>query len=887
MMHSRFIFRLAVLACALFSGGCGGGGGTSSPVQQAPPPPVSVAVSPSTASVVLGATQQFSATVSGSANSAVNWAVNGVAGGNTAVGTVSSGGLYTAPQNLPTPVAVTVTATSQADPSKSASATTTVQSDLVVTISPDPASVELGATQQFAAAVSSAGNPNRTLTWAVNGIAGGSANVGTITASGSYTAPQILPSPPAITITATSQADPSKTDTALANVTSTFAMSLSGPASLNTGTAGAFSATVLPVAGSNPNLALTWNVNGVPNGDTAVGQICAAGAGPCIAPTASANTVEYRAPLVAPANPVVTITAVSVADPSKSASSTLMINSVVAVTISPSVGVAVVLGGTVQFTATVSGTTDQRVVWDVNGMVGGDQNTIGAISNPPTLTGPADYFAPAQLPGGANTVTVRATSQFDATKSASVSVQLFSNVVVAVSTGSGADSSLRAVGRTEKLCVGIANASNNAVTWTVNGVLNGNAAVGTIAPGNNLGCPPLGPPGSIVSSFDYTAPAAIPNPPDVVATATSVADPSRIGSVTITILPAPLVTIFPTTSSLPTNGIAQFSATVTGTPILGVSWLVNGVLNGDATNGLICVIASNPCQAPASPALSSVEYRASANVPANPSITITADGADGGSGSATVTVTAPPTVIQPTITGMLPASITEGVASPFTLKVLGTNFVAGTGSGASVILFGSPAAPKTTSCNAPAGGPQDCTATVDPIEVASAGNIPVQIRNPDTTLSTPEALVVVPATVSEEVIALTPATPQAAGKDIIVVEPLTAGSGVQTLNINIIGVILNNACSAQGSPIAIQRPAAGSITVDLCLGGTGLLASQTYTLSGTGDITVGVPQSLALGIVQVRLPLTIPSTAQKGARTLFVENSNKEKSAATGAIEIK
>ena len=46
-------------------------------------------------------------------------------------------------------------------------------------------------------------------------------------------------------------------------------------------------------------------------------------------------------------------------------------------------------------------------------------------------------------------------------------------------------------------------------------------------------------------------------------------------------------------------------------------------------------------------------------------------------------------------------------------------------------------------------------------------------------------------------------------------------------------------------------------------------------------------KTLALAFVQVRLPLTIPSTAQKGARTLFVENANKEKSAASGAIEIK
>ena len=107
---------LAVLAAALLAS-CGGGGGSLL---------VSVSISPTSARVALGTTQQFTANVVGATNSAVTWQVNGVAGGNDSVGTVSSAGLYTAPSVIPSPANVTVTAVSQAASAKSGSATVTV-----------------------------------------------------------------------------------------------------------------------------------------------------------------------------------------------------------------------------------------------------------------------------------------------------------------------------------------------------------------------------------------------------------------------------------------------------------------------------------------------------------------------------------------------------------------------------------------------------------------------------------------------------------------------------------------------------------------------------------------------------------------------------------------
>jgi len=81
---------------------------------------VSTPVSISPASAAVGATGQlqFTATVAGTSDQAVSWQVDGVPGGNALVGTISSTGLYTAPDF---PVLAIVSAESRAKPSAMAS----------------------------------------------------------------------------------------------------------------------------------------------------------------------------------------------------------------------------------------------------------------------------------------------------------------------------------------------------------------------------------------------------------------------------------------------------------------------------------------------------------------------------------------------------------------------------------------------------------------------------------------------------------------------------------------------------------------------------------------------------------------------------------------------
>ncbi len=89
--------------------------------------PISVTVTPGTAAVIAGTgTQTFMASVMNSSNMAVTWQVNGVTGGNSTVGTISAGGIYTAPALVPSPATITVTAISMANNSRSGTAMVTI-----------------------------------------------------------------------------------------------------------------------------------------------------------------------------------------------------------------------------------------------------------------------------------------------------------------------------------------------------------------------------------------------------------------------------------------------------------------------------------------------------------------------------------------------------------------------------------------------------------------------------------------------------------------------------------------------------------------------------------------------------------------------------------------
>ncbi len=151
------------------------------------------------------------------------------------------------------------------------------------------------------------------------------------------------------------------------------------------------------------NTGVKWLVNGTQGGNSSVGTITSAG--------------SYTAPATVPSGGGVTITAKSVADPTRTSSATVSLAAApTLVTVSLTPTTATVAGGNAQqFKAAVAGTTNTSVTWLVNGVTGGSA-TYGTI----TTTGL--YTAPA-CPSVSN-ATVSAVSVYDTTAKANGTVTI-------------------------------------------------------------------------------------------------------------------------------------------------------------------------------------------------------------------------------------------------------------------------------------------------------------------------------------------------------------------------------------------------------------------------------------------------------------------------------
>ena len=179
--------------------------------------PLSVDVQPLPATILINATQQFTADVlPAGAPQIVSWQI--MAG--TGHGIITNTGLYTAPNKVPNTNPV---------PIRASSVDSSVFFDFVITIQPLPSQVtvippsdnpptwiapdlRLGASIQFSEAVIPAAAPQQVvwrIHWNNQEWGSGNSTVGQITAGGVYTAPATLPSPTTVRIDAVSQVAPS------------------------------------------------------------------------------------------------------------------------------------------------------------------------------------------------------------------------------------------------------------------------------------------------------------------------------------------------------------------------------------------------------------------------------------------------------------------------------------------------------------------------------------------------------------------------------------------------------------------------------------------------------------------------------------------------------
>ncbi|MGH8282492.1 MAG: hypothetical protein ACRESE_01430, partial [Gammaproteobacteria bacterium] len=111
------IIKTLALTGVLLLAACGGSGGSSGAS--------SVTVSPTGTQVLAGATQQMSATAA-DGGTAFTWQVNGTTGGGGVTGTISTNGLYTAPDLPPPGGTVTITAIETANTTSYGTATLSI-----------------------------------------------------------------------------------------------------------------------------------------------------------------------------------------------------------------------------------------------------------------------------------------------------------------------------------------------------------------------------------------------------------------------------------------------------------------------------------------------------------------------------------------------------------------------------------------------------------------------------------------------------------------------------------------------------------------------------------------------------------------------------------------
>jgi len=712
--------------------------------------------------------------------------------------------------------------------------------------------VLLGETLAFTASVSN--STDTTVVWGVNGVTGGSPQAGTVSADGLYRAPADLPQGGTVQVTATSHADSSKFATVSVTVSSDIAVSISpGTASVELGAAQTFHASIS--SNGKPDPAIRWSLSG---------SACPTACG-----SVDTNGI-YTAPQTLPGNASVTMTATSAADPSKQNSASVLITS--NFTLQLSAPASLQPGVTAALVATMTpvhgSNPSNSLSWSLFG-AGCSGSACGILTVTTTqsaggnaVADTANYTAPVIAPQP-NTVTVTVTPQADPTKKQQANI----TIVQGASLGISPSTATLAGNHRITLTASLSGATSNVLNWNVGGVPGGNATLGQICVVGSSPCQSLSTGTS--TQADYLAPGSIPAPNPVSVTVTSASNPSLTASAQITVINHVLVSVQPNNVTLPPLGVQGFTASVLGTSDQSVVWQIQGTgCTPNSVCGLITTAGT---------------YTAPAAAPTPNALMVVAISEDDGtqSGSANVTISNGPNILS-----LHPASVYAGGADGFTVRVDGSGFVPSQPGPGSLLLIGGTA--RVTTCD----NVNSCSAPVTSTDVALAGNLSVQVENPGASSSNIVDLVIVTPGSGEDVITLNSSSTAATGKDITVVEPTSAGldtsEGNLDLEVAAIGTFTtsSNTCTLAGNPIPLARPSSGTAAADICLfSQAGFDTSMSYTVSGSGDVAVIAKQPAGLGIIH--LTLQIPASAAPGARTLFIQNANLDRTAASGALEIQ
>jgi hypothetical protein len=207
--HAFFVFGLAAALALVTS--CGSSTSTTAT------PTITVSCTPT--DVIVLNTAQCTATVLNLSSTLVNWSVAVSNSGTGSAGTITSGGLYTAPAVVPSN-SVTITATSQVQSTLTATQPVTIETaqqiHAVTCVDPNtsttPSPLVVASNNQLACTATDPNGATVAVNWTVaNATSGLAGNVGSISSRGVYTAPLVPPPGQQVSIIATSQAVPTMT----------------------------------------------------------------------------------------------------------------------------------------------------------------------------------------------------------------------------------------------------------------------------------------------------------------------------------------------------------------------------------------------------------------------------------------------------------------------------------------------------------------------------------------------------------------------------------------------------------------------------------------------------------------------------------------------------
>ena len=571
------------LACA------GGGSGQNTSLSSADSAPLAttagVTLTPGTATVAAGATQTFAATVGGAGTAPLAWTVDGIANGDSTVGTIvaqpgASGAqlrksYYTASSNKQT-VAVQAGDLVIVGWSVSNSPGTTTCADSagntykqIATPAYSSAvdasayafyTIAQSANSSLNIAISSVDtNSNGIFVQVVSGIQPSLASALDVAASKVDSSRSTSHSSAAVTTTA--PGDYVFTLWAQDYASTSLAENGTGFTILNKDTAGNASAQMLQAAAGACQEKVTTGKS------VAMASIVAA-----FKAASTGGSAVYTAPA---ASGVHTIAA---GNGTSSATSTVTVQAPapapttpVTVTVTPATA-SVQTGGSVSLAATVANSSNTAVTWTVDGVTGGNA-TVGTVTG--SGSG-AVYTAPTSA--GSHTVTATSVASATAFASSAITVQAPAPAPTPITLSQAPATATVAAGGSVAVTASVSGSTNTSVTWTVDGVANGNATVGTIS----------GSGGSVT----YVAPAAAGTHKVV---ATSAANTSATGSTTVTVqagsTASGTTTAVALSPSAPTavgsGGTVTFTASFTGSTGDSATWSVDGVAGGNSTVGTI------------------------------------------------------------------------------------------------------------------------------------------------------------------------------------------------------------------------------------------------------------------------------------------------------------